>query len=103
MVACEDDEHLCAVLGCSRDLCGRSWAVLGSLRPVVGGSRGLCEWSEAALRPYAGALDLSWGPCGRSWEMVCGLCGRFFVGGLGKESGAYVGGLGRLSGPLWAI
>ena len=72
MVGREVDGPLCAVLGRSWGLCGRSWAaleawrlqaVLGRLRASVGGLGPLSV-------PWLAILDRFWDLCCRSWAVL---------------------------------
>ena len=105
MVGLEVDGPLGVVLGGSKGLCGWSWA---ALRASVGGpgpSWGLCWRSWAVLGPLFGTmlavLGCSWGLCSRSWAS----CWRSWAA-LGvnvRGLGPHVGGLGPLLGPMLAV
>ena len=94
MVGREVDGPLCAVLGRSWGLCGRSWVALGA---YVGGLGPL-------LGPMLAVLGRSWpsaGGLGPLLGPMLAILGR--SRGLSRRSwcalGAYVSGLGPLSGP----
>ena len=67
----------------------------------MGGFKGLCGWSWAALSASVGGPEPLSGPV---WAVLASF--EAFVGGLGSLRSAlrcYVGGLGPLLGPMFAV
>ena len=83
-----------ALLGGSRCVCGRSWAVLGPLWTVFGGDLG----------PLWAVLGISQGPCGLSWAVLGPLWAVWGVYEADKwPKSEQQSDLGRDLGPLWAV